>query len=963
MDKYIKIRGAREHNLKNINLDIPREKLIVVTGLSGSGKSSLAFDTVYVEGQRRYVESFSTHARQYMEQLEKPDVDSIEGLSPAVSVDQKTTGHNPRSTVGTVTEINDYLRLLYARVGEVHCPKCGKILRSMSIDQMIDQIYKYPSESRLYIYAPIVRRRKGSFANIFDNLQQKGFVRVKIDDKIYTLGEHEEPDKRYLHNISILVDRMVLRENNRSRLAESLEIALQEAKGSVDVEVFLPEAERESDSQDDGREIKKSKLLNFSQNMACSDCNISISELSHRIFSFNNPLGACPQCAGLGNKLSCEPEAVVQFPEKSINDGAIDLPGFKLSDRTSWSRSFIEALAEEYHFSLDTPFNALSPEIQKIILYGDKSEKLLKIDTSRTKFAKTGGDYYRTYPGIIPTLERRYAESSSPEVKEYYEKFMTVNVCEACHGARLKAESLAVKIGDKNIHELSCLSISECREYLRRIFSNDESEKYQIASRILKELDSKLSFLIDIGLDYMTLARSATTLSGGEAQRMRLATQIASSSLTGVLYVLDEPSIGLHQRDNSKLLRTLKKIRDAGNTVLVVEHDFETMEEADFIVDIGPLAGSQGGEVVAVGSLADIMAAEKSVTGQYLAKKKQIPIPHCRRKNNKYLTIAGAAENNLKNIDVSFPLSCFSCLTGVSGSGKSSLLNGILIPFLETKINKSRKKTGKFKKITGYEHLNKLISIDQSPIGRTPRSNPATYTGTFDLIRNIFSQTKQAKAKGYQPGRFSFNVKGGRCESCCGDGVKRIEMHFLPDVFVKCEQCQGKRYNYETLQIKYKDKNIYEVLEMTVDEAYQFFEEIPAIRHKLSCLQEVGLGYIKLGQNSTGLSGGEAQRVKLANELSKKSTGKTLYVLDEPTTGLHIADVHKLVDILQRLADLGNTIIVIEHNLDLIKSCDYIVDLGPEGGEQGGQVVAVGTPEEVAVCESSYTAQYLKDLL
>lgn len=983
----IRIRGAREHNLKNIHLDLPRNKFVVLTGLSGSGKSSLAFDTLYAEGQRRYVESLSAYARQFLGQMEKPDVDSIEGLSPAISIDQKTTSKNPRSTVGTVTEIHDYLRLLYARIGKVHCPQCHKILQSLSVDQIVDQVFQQEMGSRLYIQAPVIRARKGSFQKLFKDFTKQGYVRAEVDGQIYDLeeAEHLHLDKSLRHSISVVVDRFVLREGVHSRLAEAIENACKLANGLVEIKLEntktalentvhsssfslknkqdpktenLDQGEKE-ERREGSSKVKELRLL-FSQNMACPDCGISIGEISPRAFSFNNPLGACPECSGLGCHQHVDVSSLISDQNLSIAEGCISAPGFQLSDENSWGRAFVDAMAKKYHFSLQTPYKDLPDKIKDMLMFGNHGE-ILEVDTSKSKYAKEGL-YLRSFEGIVPTLERRYREAGE-EGKAYYEQYMRILPCETCKGARLKPEILAVTIHGKNIHEVSSLSIHECQVFLREFAEQLSPSQAKIASRLLKEVDDKLTFLLDVGLSYMTLARSASTLSGGESQRIRLATQIGSG-LMGVLYILDEPSIGLHQRDNTRLLNTLFKLRNLGNTVIVVEHDEETMLAADHIVDIGPLAGKQGGEIVAEGTAEEIMQVDSSITGQYLSGKRYVEVPQKRRTGKgTYFEILGARANNLKNIDVRLPVGTFICVTGVSGSGKSSLVNSILLPSLEKEINGSKRFVAEHKAVISYGQFDKVISIDQSPIGRTPRSNPVTYTGAFDLIRSLFSETKLAKAKGFKQGRFSFNVKGGRCEACSGDGVKRIEMHFLPDVFVECEVCKGKRYNRETLEVKFKEKNIADVLAMTVEEACEFFKDIPKIKRKLDTLKEVGLSYIQLGQSSTTLSGGEAQRIKLANELSKRSTGKTLFILDEPTTGLHIADTHKLIDILQSLTDAGNTVLVIEHNLEVIKTADHILDLGPEGGNQGGQIVCQGTPEEIAACPSSYTGQYLKALL
>ncbi|NLW10854.1 MAG: excinuclease ABC subunit UvrA [Clostridiaceae bacterium] len=946
MEPVIHIHGAREHNLKNVSLDIPRDKLVVLTGLSGSGKSSLAFDTIYAEGQRRYVESLSSYARQFLGQMEKPDIDHIDGLSPAISIDQKTTSKNPRSTVGTVTEIYDYLRLLYARAGTPHCPSCGRVIERQTVDQMIEIIEQHPEGTRLILMAPVVRGRKGEYGKLFDKFRKSGYVRVRVDGSIFELEEEIELEKNKKHTIEVVIDRLILRDGIRSRLADSIESALHLADGLVQVmlQIETPEGHDEEE-------------LLFSQHYSCPDCNISMEEISPRSFSFNNPFGACPECSGLGQMTHIDPELIVFDDKLSLNQGAIRAGGWNFADKSSWARGFIEAMSARYGFSLDMPYGKLPKKIRDMILFGNKGE-ILEVDTTNSKYSH--GIYRSDWIGVVNSLEKRYRETSSDDMKSYYEQFMSVTPCPVCNGARLKPESLAVKVGGINISELTSLQIRKARDFILNLELAPRQK--QIAAQITRELDARLTFLVDVGLDYLTLARASATLSGGEAQRIRLATQIGAG-LMGVLYILDEPSIGLHQRDNSRLLATLKRLRDIGNTVLVVEHDEETMMEADHIVDMGPGAGERGGYVVAQGTADDIMAEPRSITGQYLSGIKAIEIPATRRENTNWLTIKGASENNLKNIDVSIPLGVMTCITGVSGSGKSSLVNGILLKKLASDLNGARRYAGHYSEITGIEHLDKVIDIDQSPIGRTPRSNPATYTGVFDLIRALFSETQTAKAKGYKQGRFSFNVRGGRCEACSGDGVNRIEMHFLPDIYVTCDVCKGKRYNQETLEVKYKEKSIADVLDMTVDEAVEFFANLPRIARKLQTLQDVGLGYIRLGQPSTQLSGGEAQRVKLATELSRRGTGQTFYILDEPTTGLHIADVHKLVDILSRLTENGNTVLVIEHNLDVIKTADYIIDLGPEGGDAGGTVVATGTPEEVAKIEKSYTGKYLAGIL
>jgi len=936
--EYIKIRGANENNLKNISLDIPRGKLVILTGLSGSGKSSLAFDTIYAEGQRRYMESLSSYARMFLGQMEKPDVESIEGLSPAISIDQKSTNRNPRSTVGTVTEIYDYLRLLYARVGTIHCPKCGKEIEKQSIDQMVDRILELKEGTKFQVLAPIVKGKKGRHEKVLAQAKKSGYVRVVIDGNTYELSEDIELDKNIKHSIEIVVDRLVIREGIQKRLTESLENALHLADGYALVDVIGGES------------------INFSQNFACPDCGISIEEPEPRTFSFNNPFGACPDCVGLGYTMEFSEDLIIPDKSLSINQGAITVMGWQSSsDKKSFSNALLRALCERFNFDLDTPFEDYPEEIKNIILHGTDIEVNVEYTGQRGH-----GVYPIAFEGLIKNVEKRYRETFSETAKAEYEQYMRILPCKTCKGKRLKKEALAVTVGDKNIFDATDTSIADFNMFMEELKLSPT--KQAIGMQIIKEIRNRVNFLIDVGLDYLSLSRNTGTLSGGEAQRIRLATQIGSG-LVGVCYILDEPSIGLHQRDNDKLLGTLKHLRDLGNSVIVVEHDEDTMFEADHIVDIGPGAGSHGGEVVAQGDAKAIMKCKKSITGQYLSKKIVIPVPTERRKPSGTLSVYGAAENNLKNIDVDFPLGVMTCVTGVSGSGKSSLVNEILYKALAKKLNRAHTIAGKHKSISGIENLDKVIDIDQSPIGRTPRSNPATYTGVFDMIRDLFATTTEAKAKGYAKGRFSFNVKGGRCESCSGDGIIKIEMHFLPDVYVPCEVCGGKRYNRETLEVKYKGKSIHDVLEMTVEEALEFFEHIPTIQRKIQTLVDVGLSYIKLGQSSTKLSGGEAQRIKLATELSRRGTGKTVYILDEPTTGLHFADVHKLVEILRRLSEGGNTVIVIEHNLDVIKTADYIIDIGPEGGDGGGQVIACGTPEEIVEVKESYTGRYLKRYL
>lgn len=938
-EKDIVIKGAKEHNLKNIDLKIPRDKLVVLTGLSGSGKSSLAFDTIYAEGQRRYVESLSSYARMFLGQMEKPDVESIDGLSPAISIDQKTTSKNPRSTVGTVTEIYDYLRLLYARIGIPHCPVCGIEIKQQTVDQIVDRVMTLPERTKIQILAPIARGKKGEFKKEIDSAARSGYARMRIDGIIYELNEEIKLEKNKKHNVEIVVDRLVIKEGIDSRLADSIETASSLTNGLILVNVI------------DGEDML------FSQNYACPEHGISIDELTPRMFSFNNPFGACPKCTGLGVFMRVDPELIIPDRSKSIAKGGVKGSGWAMEGSTI-ATMYFEALAEKFNFSLDTPIDELPEGVVDVILYGLKNGEKLKV---KRKNMYGQGEYYADFEGVVNNLERRFRETQSSWIKEEIEGYMSAVPCEECGGRRLSKESLAVTVGGLNISELCDMSVKNALEFINSLELT--SRQRLIAQEILKEIRQRLGFLSSVGLEYLTLSRSAGTLSGGESQRIRLATQIGSS-LMGVLYILDEPSIGLHQRDNDKLLATLRNLRDLGNTVIVVEHDEDTMYAADYIVDIGPGAGVHGGEVVCCGTVDDIKACERSVTGQYLSGARKIELPEKRRKGNGCkLTIRGAAQNNLKNVNVQLPLGTFICVTGVSGSGKSSLVNEILYKYLATNLNGAKKRPGKFKSIEGIENLDKVIDINQSPIGRTPRSNPATYTGVFTDIRELYASVKESKMRGFTSSRFSFNVKGGRCESCQGDGIIKIEMHFLPDVYVPCEVCGGKRYNRETLEVKYKDKSIYDVLEMTVEEGLAFFADIPKIQRKLQTLYDVGLGYIKIGQSATTLSGGEAQRVKLATELSKRSTGKTIYILDEPTTGLHIADVHKLTEVLQKLVDAGNTVVVIEHNLDLIKTADYIIDLGPEGGDGGGRIVAKGTPEQVAKCEASYTGQYLKKIL
>lgn len=937
--EYIKIRGASEHNLKGIDVDIPRNKLVVLTGLSGSGKSSLAFDTIYAEGQRRYMESLSSYARQFLGQMEKPQVELIEGLSPAISIDQKSTNRNPRSTVGTVTEIYDYFRLLYARIGIPHCPKCGKEINKQTVDQMVDQILALPERTKIQILAPVVRGRKGEHTKLFEQAKKQGYVRVNVDGDTYELSEEIKLDKNKKHNIEIVVDRLVVKEGINKRLTDSVETALKLADGVMMVDVIGGEP------------------INFSQSFACPDCGISIDEIQPRSFSFNNPFGACPDCLGIGYTMNFDTELLIPDESLSINGGAIASPGWQsVSDAKSWTGAIMNAVAKEYGFSLDTPFKDYSDDIKDIIINGTRG-KSVKV---KYKGQRGEGVYDIVFDGLISNMERRYKEAGSDNAKQQYEEFMRIRPCKTCKGKRLKESSLAVTIADKNIYEITNMAICDLSDFLENM--NLTERQLYIGAELLKEIKARVKFLIDVGLDYLSLSRATGTLSGGEAQRIRLATQIGSG-LVGVAYILDEPSIGLHQRDNDKLLGTLTHLRDLGNSVIVVEHDEDTMKAADFIVDIGPGAGKNGGEVVATGTAKQIMECKNSITGAYLSGRLSIPVPKTRRKPTGWIKVKGARENNLKNIDVDFPLGVITCVTGVSGSGKSSLVNEILHKHLAKSLNRARIIAGDHDGIEGIEQLDKIIDIDQSPIGRTPRSNPATYTGVFDQIRDLFAGTVDAKERGYNKGRFSFNVKGGRCEACSGDGIIKIEMHFLPDVYVPCEVCDGKRYNRETLEVKYKGKSIYDVLDMTVEEAVDFFENVPSIKRKIETLNDVGLSYIKLGQPSTELSGGEAQRIKLATELSKRSTGKTIYILDEPTTGLHFADVHKLVEILQKLAEGGNTVVVIEHNLDVIKTADYIIDMGPEGGARGGTVIAKGTPEEVCKVKKSYTGKYLKQYL
>ena len=937
--KYIKIRGANEHNLKNIDIDIPRDEFTVITGLSGSGKSSLAFDTIYAEGQRRYMESLSSYARQFLGQMEKPQVESIEGLPPAISIDQKSTNRNPRSTVGTVTEIYDYMRLLYARAGVPHCPKCGKEIKKQSVDEIVDRVMSLAERTKFQVLAPIVRGKKGRHEKVFESAKKSGYVRVIVDGNMYDLSEDITLDKNIKHSIGIVVDRLSIREGIEKRLTDSIENALKLGNGLVNIDVIGGDT------------------ITFSQNFACVDCGVSIDEIQPRSFSFNNPFGACPDCYGLGYKMEFDVDLMIPDKSLSINEGAIVVLGWQsANDKKSFTNAILQALCKKYKFDLDTPFEDYSDNIKDILINGTHGESVSVHYTGQ----RGQGVYDIAFEGLVRNVERRYRETSAESTKAEYESYMRITPCKTCGGQRLKKESLAVTIGHKNIIDMTEMSVRDLRKYLDQLELTPT--QLAIGKEILKEIKGRLQFLIDVGLDYLNLARATGTLSGGEAQRIRLATQIGSG-LVGVAYIMDEPSIGLHQNDNEKLLKTLKHLRDLGNTLVVVEHDEDTMLEADYVVDIGPRAGEHGGEVVATGTAAQIMRNKKSITGQYLSGKLKVPVPEKRRKPTGFITIKGAKENNLKNIDVKVPLGVFTCVTGVSGSGKSSLVNEIIYKSLARELNRARTIPGKYNKIEGTEQLDKIINIDQSPIGRTPRSNPATYTGMFDMIRDLFASTMDAKERGYKKGRFSFNVKGGRCEACSGDGILKVEMHFLPDVYVPCEVCGGKRYNRETLEVKYKGKNIYDVLEMTVEEAKEFFKNVPRIYNKVKTLYDVGLGYIKLGQPSTQLSGGEAQRIKLATELSRRSTGKTIYVLDEPTTGLHFADVHKLVEILQRLTDEGNTILVIEHNLDVIKAADYIIDMGPDGGDRGGTVVVAGTPEQVAEHPTSYTAKFVKQKL
>ncbi len=933
--EFIKIRGANENNLKNLNVDIPRNEFVVLTGLSGSGKSSLAFDTIYAEGQRRYMESLTSYARQFLGQMEKPDVESIEGLSPAISIDQKSTNRNPRSTVGTVTEIYDYFRLLYARIGIPHCPKCGREIMRQTVDQMVDRIMELPEKTRIQLLAPVVRGRKGTHAKLFEQAKKSGYVRVQVDGNLYELSEEISLEKNNKHNIEIVVDRLVVKEGIEKRLTDSIENVLSLADGLLMVDTM------------DGN------VINFSQSFSCPDCGISVDEIEPRSFSFNNPFGACPECTGLGYKMEFDVDLMIPDPSLSINQGAIVVLGWQsCAEKGSFTRAILDALAKEYDFDLDTPFQDYPQEIRDVLIFGTNGKEI-KV---HYKGQRGEGVYNVAFEGLIRNVQRRYRETGSESSRQEYESFMQVTPCRLCKGQRLKQESLAVTVGEENIYQVTSMSILKLQEFLGNLKLTRQQEL--IGRQVLKEIRARVGFLVDVGLEYLTLARGTSTLSGGEAQRIRLATQIGSG-LVGVAYILDEPSIGLHQRDNDKLLRTLCHLRDLGNTLIVVEHDADTMLSADCVVDIGPGAGEHGGRLVGIGTAQELMKNKDSITGQYLSGQIQIPVPEVRKQPTGFLKVRGASQNNLKNVNVDIPLGVITCVTGVSGSGKSSLINEILYKGLAKKLNRARVIPGKHKGISGMEQLDKVINIDQSPIGRTPRSNPATYTGVFDQIRDLFASTADAKARGYKKGRFSFNVKGGRCEACGGDGILKIEMHFLPDVYVPCEVCQGKRYNRETLEVKYKEKSIFDVLDMTVEEAVEFFQPIPSISRKIQTLYDVGLPYIRLGQPSTTLSGGEAQRVKLATELSRRSTGKTIYILDEPTTGLHFADVHKLIQILQRLAEGGNTVVVIEHNLDVIKTADYIIDIGPEGGDRGGTIVAQGTPEQVAACKQSYTGKYI----
>lgn len=938
--KYITIRGAKEHNLKNVSLKIPRDEFVVLTGLSGSGKSSLAFDTIYAEGQRRYMESLSSYARQFLGQMEKPNVESIEGLPPAISIDQKSTNRNPRSTVGTVTEIYDYFRLLYARVGVPHCPKCGKEIKKQTVDQIVDEIMKLPERTKIQLLAPVVRGRKGQHVKLFEQMKKSGYVRIRVDGNMYELSETIELDKNKKHNIEVVVDRLVVKEGIQQRLTDSIENVIKIAEGLMIVDVVGGEP------------------INFSMSFSCPDCGISIDEIEPRSFSFNNPFGACPDCSGIGFKMEFDEDLLIPDKSLSIAEGAIAVMGWQsVTDKSSYARCTLDAVAKEFKFDLNTPFQDYPQEIQDIIYYGVPDGRRVKV---YYKGQRGEGVYDVLWDGLIRNVERRYRETGSETSKAEYETFMRITPCKGCGGKRLKKESLAVTVGDKNIAEVTEYPIADLQTFLQELQLTPMQAK--IGDMVLKEIRARVGFLVDVGLDYLTLARATGTLSGGEAQRIRLATQIGSG-LVGVAYILDEPSIGLHQRDNDKLLKTLYHLRDLGNTLIVVEHDEDTMFAADYIVDVGPKAGEHGGEIVATGTVEEIMANPNSITGKYLSGEIRIPIPKERKEPTGFLKIKGACENNLKNVNVDIPLGIFTCVTGVSGSGKSSLINEVLYKTLARELNRARCIPGKYKEILGIEQLDKVIDIDQSPIGRTPRSNPATYTGMFDMIRDLFASTSDAKAKGYAKGRFSFNVKGGRCEACSGDGILKIEMNFLPDVYVPCEVCGGKRYNRETLDVKYKGKSIYDVLNMTVEEALKFFENVPSIKRKVQTLYDVGLSYIRLGQPSNTLSGGEAQRIKLATELSKRSTGKTIYILDEPTTGLHFADVHRLIDIMHRLREGGNTVVVIEHNLDVIKTADYIIDIGPEGGDRGGTVVATGTPEQIAKCKKSYTGYYIQKML